>query len=77
MKGQLRIETVYAFIVVDDDGTEGIPAIQSPEGGWVPLVGADLERVSSLRELVPFVARGKRVTLAHFTRRQDIEVFEP
>lgn len=34
MKGQLRIDEMYAFIMIDEDGTEGIPAI---DGGGVLL----------------------------------------
>lgn len=78
MKGQLKIDTIYAFIVLDEDGTEGIPAALGPNGMLFPLVGADLARVASLRKFVETdpMLRGKRITLAHFTNRTDVEVIE-
>ncbi len=78
MKGQLRIDQMYAFIVLDDDGTEGIPAIRGPNGMVLPLVGADMARIDSLREIVrrdPML-KGKRITLAKFSVRENMEVIE-
>lgn len=79
MKGQLRIETVYAFIVLDDDGTEGIPAFYDPTTQMLmPMTGADTKRVEDLKRIImrdPMLA-GKRITLAHFTTRTDIEVIQ-
>ena len=77
-----RIEEMYAFIVEDtgpDD--EGVIAIQSPPGDdgttlWLPLVGADMARVNSLRPTALGIARqlGKPVKLVHFSNRQDLEI---
>ena len=77
-----RIDEMYAFIVEDsgpDD--EGVIGIQSMEGDsgyrlWLPLVGADIARVNSLRPIARGIGRkiGKKVTLVHFTNRQDIEI---
>jgi len=77
-----RIEEMYAFIVEDtgpDD--EGVIAIQSMEGEgkrilWLPLVGADMARVNSLRDIAQGIGQktGKKVTLAYFSNRQDLEV---
>lgn len=78
MKGQLRIEQMYAFIVLDDDNTEGIPAFATPSGP-MPMVGADMKRVDDLRPIAETIARdmGKKVTLCRFEVRTEIEVFEP
>jgi hypothetical protein len=83
MKGQLRIDTLYAFIVLDDDGTEGVPAIMAPSSVigmpmMVPLMGADTARIESLREVVMHdpALHGKKVTLAQFTNRKVIEVIQ-
>lgn len=80
MKGQLRIEQVYAFVVLDDDGTEGIPALAHPRtGAPLPMVGADMKRVNELRPAAEHIARdlGKKVTLCRFEIRTELEVFEP
>ncbi len=75
VEGQERILSLFAFIAVDEDGTEGVPALSS---GW-PLMGADLARVESLRVYAQMAADqlGKPVTLAHFSRRTDQEVIQP
>lgn len=77
-----RIEEMYAFIVEDtgpDD--EGVVAIQTGPGDdgrrlWLPLVGADMARVNSLRDIAEGIGReiNKKVTLVHFSNRQDLEV---
>lgn len=79
MKGQLRIETISAFIVLDDDGTEGIPAFMGPGGMAMPMVAADEARVHDLRLIAEEIARdmGKKVTLARFSVREDLEVLNP
>lgn len=76
MNGQQRIEEMFAFVCVDDDGTEGIPAIQV--GGMaMPLVGADMKRVESLRPIANEMARsGKKITIVKFTNRIELEVIE-
>jgi len=78
MKGQLRIETISAFIVVDDDGSEGILGTWTP-GGWTPLVGADEARIKSLEPIVQKWATElkKTITLAQFSIRTDIKQIEP
>jgi len=75
MNGQLRIDQMFAFIVVDDDGTEGVCAFNGPNGP-VPMVGADMARVESLRPIAQMLANAlkKPVTVAKFSIREDIEV---
>lgn len=78
MKGQLRIETCFAFVVIDDDGTEGVIGANMDDT-WVPLMGADEERVDSLRPLAQLIstAVGKEVTLLRFGGREELEVIRP
>jgi hypothetical protein len=78
MKGQLRIDQVFAFIVLDDDGTEGVPAVMAPNGMLLPLMGADLARIDSLRAIVERDPRltGKQITLAKFSGRENVEVIQ-
>lgn len=80
MKGQLRIETVYAFVALDPaDNTEGVIAVTTPGQMMMPLIGADLEMVEKLRPIAKATAQttGATVTLLHFTTRTEIEVIEP
>jgi len=79
-----KITDMYAFIVEDtgpDD--EGVIGIQSMEGEsgeriWLPLVGADMARVNSLKPIAEGIGRqiGKKVTLVHFSNREDLEVIQ-
>jgi len=71
-----RIDSLYAFVAEDsgpDD--EGIVGAQT-SGGWMPLVGADMARVKSLRPLAEAIARqtGKTIKLLHFETRRELEI---
>lgn len=77
MNGQLRIDVMYAFIVLDEDGTEGIPAMS--DGRMLfPMVGADMTRIDQLRQYVLHdpLLKGKRITLAKFSTRETLEVID-
>lgn len=78
MKGQLNIDALYAFIVRDDDGTEGLMGTMTPTG-WMPMVGADLQRAASLEPIAQNLANasGKCVTLAHFSVRENVKEITP
>lgn len=80
MRGRRRIEQMYAFVALDpEDDTEGVPAYTAPNGMMMPLVGADMTRVESLRPVAQELARvtGVRITLCRFEVRTELEVFEP
>jgi len=71
-----RIKEIFAFVAEDsgpDD--EGITAMQVGHT-WIPMVGADMARVDSLRPLVSKIARrtGKPVKLLRFSQREELEV---
>ena len=77
--GQLRIDEMYAFIQLDPlDNTEGIIAFLTSEG-WMPMVGADMGRVRSLRERAQEVAdqTGRPVQLVKFSTREELEMIRP
>jgi len=78
MKGQLRINQLFAFVLVDDDGTEGVPAFGDGRGVLMPLMGADMARVDSLKQLVATdpMFRGRRITLLRFGHRETIGVID-
>lgn len=70
-----KITEMYAFITEDkgpDD--EGVVAMHLGSQ-WMPLVGADLKRVASLKPYALDIAKktGKKVKLIHFTHREDLE----
>lgn len=78
MNGQVHIDQMYAYVVMDDDNTEGIPAFMNGNTA-MPMVGADMDRVKSLNPIAQKLAAelGKKVTLVRFSVRQEIEVFDP
>lgn len=73
-----RIDTLFAFIAVDDDGSEGVMAFMSPEG-WMPMVGADEARINSLKPIAQQMSSWtkKQVVLTRFTAREDVELIVP
>jgi hypothetical protein len=71
-----KIESMYAFVVEDiapDD--EGLIA-QAVGSMWMPLVGADMKRIDSLRPVAAAIGKriGKKIKLVKFTNRQEVEV---
>ena len=74
-----RIESIYAFVAEDsgpdDEGIIGTYTTQ----GWLPLVGADMARVESLKPIARAIAEqtGKTVKLLHFERRKEVEWLHP
>ncbi len=71
-----RVDRMFAYLSVDDDG-EGLLAAPT-RTGMMPLVGADADRMLSLRPLAEHVARavpGRPVRLVRFDRRTVIEEF--
>jgi len=68
MKGQLRIDSLFAFAQIDTDGTEGVVAMKFGDG-WMPLMGADLAMVAKLRPIAQHTATvtGRPVVLSHYS----------
>lgn len=78
--GQDRILSLWAFTCLDTDGTEGVIGAPMLGGlGLMPLIGADLARIHSLRPYAQAVATatGRPVTLSHFSVRTDQETLVP
>lgn len=76
----LDIDEMYAFVAVDPaDRNEGIIAISTPDGGMLPLVGADMRMVEKLRDSAQQIADLQRLTvrLVRFTNRELLEVITP
>ena len=73
-----KIEQMYAFVAEDSSpDDEGVIGMMTG-GGWMPLVGADMARVNSLRPIAESVAHqlGKPVKLLCFEQRSEIEVIQ-
>lgn len=72
-----RIDEFHAWISSDEDG-EGLIGHMTPTG-WLPLIGADRERIESLRGLAQQTAdaSGVEVRLVSFSVRTDVETLTP
>lgn len=75
-----KITALYAFVVEDtgpDD--EGILAASVGDDIFLPLVGADMERVNSLKPTAAKLAGalGKPVKIVLFSERTEVEVLNP
>ena len=76
-----KIEKLFAFIIEDtgpDD--EGVAAFHMfGSNVFMPMVGADMDRVESLRSHAQQIAQtmGKPIKLVEFSQRTELEVIEP
>ena len=71
---------MFAFIAVDPEGgDEGVVGVMKPNGEWVPLVGADMDRVVSLKPVAKQIARqtGREITIRYFANVVDMEKITP
>ena len=57
-----KIDNIYAWIITEEDGSEGIPAV-SIKGLMMPLIGADQARIESFRERAQQIAAIKNLPL--------------
>ena len=73
-----RIEQMYAFVAEDsgpdDEGVVGFMA----NTGWMPMVGADMARVESLKPIAQHIVSttGKKIKLLRFTNREEMGLIE-
>ena len=74
-----KITEMYAFIVADTGPEDEGVAAMLRGNAWLPMVGADMKRVESLRPFAEDLAKttGQKITIARFTQRTDLEVIEP
>ena len=71
-----KITEMFAFVVADkDEDDEGVLAHRLPDGGWFPMVGADMGRVESLRIIADNLSQliGKPYKILHFKLDGEIE----
>lgn len=76
-----KIEEIFAYIAVDNEPEdEGVVAAAiGPMGIMMPLIGANVARVDSIREMARKIANdsGKTIRLCKFSVREIVEVIEP
>jgi len=79
VRGQLRIDELFAFTAIDSDGTEGVTAFLTIDETILPMVAADRARVDSLRPIAQDIARQRGVTirLVRFSVREVLEEIKP
>jgi len=70
------INQMYAFVSEDsgpDD--EGIVGFHT-DTGWMPMVGADMDRIKSLKPIAQAIAKetGKKIKVLCFTNREELEI---
>jgi hypothetical protein len=72
----LSIDALYAWVVTEPDGGEGLAAINLPQLGWTPLIGADVDRMKSLRPYAEGLHRtsGQPMRLVRYSQREDLEI---
>ena len=73
--GPKRITEIWAWIVTESDGGEGIPAMHLPNGGVAPMLGADEVRVRAYEQDARLMAAALKVPVK-LCRFSDMEVIE-
>jgi hypothetical protein len=78
MTDKLFVESLWAFLSVDEQGNEGLCGHRVEGLGWVALVGADEARVVLLRPIAKQIAResGSKIKLVRFTTREELEMID-
>jgi protein gp37 len=68
------IDALYAWVATEPDGGEGVCSFQLGNT-HMPLVGADMDRIKSLRRFAEIIRRasGCPIRLVRFSTREDLE----
>jgi hypothetical protein len=74
--GPRIVAELWAWVVTEPDGGEGVPAIRTGEG-WLPAMGGDRARIESLRDLIVATTAGMPLKLVRFTGAEVVEVVRP
>jgi len=75
----LKIDSIWAFISVDEDGNEGVCAAPIQGLGPVPMIAADERRLKSLIPIAEHLAKhsGMTIKLIRLTAREEVRVIKP
>jgi hypothetical protein len=73
-----KITEMFAYVMADkDEDDEGVIGFYSPQaGGWIPMVGADVDRVKSLKKEADRISAqvGKPYKILKFKLVEEIEI---
>ncbi len=74
-----RIQHVWAVLAVHSDEDEGVVAVQTAPGHWLPLIAADETRLEQITALARRFAKeqNRPLRLVRFTVRENLETFHP
>lgn len=72
------IESIHAFVAVDEKGDEGVAAFRMGDH-WFPMVAADERRLESLKKMAKKIAMdtGKTLRIMKFTTKETIGEIAP
>ena len=73
-----KITALTAYVVIDpDSGDEGILGYQISPGVWMPLIGADTDRILSMRDIATQIcaATGTGYRILQFSDKTDVTEF--
>lgn len=73
-----RITEMFAYVMADkDEEDEGVIGFYSPHaGGWVPMVGADMDRMKSLKKEADRISEqvGKPYKILKFKLVEEVKI---
>jgi hypothetical protein len=69
-----KIESLTAFVAIDENGDEGILGFKGQNNTWLPLICADEERVKQMYPIAEAITRSskKPFRVVQFLVRVDI-----
>jgi hypothetical protein len=74
-----RITSITAYTIIGEDDEEGICGFLGADGTWMPMIAADAQRLSQLRQMAQLVANtsGQPVRVRRFEAPVEVETLEP
>jgi hypothetical protein len=72
-------EELFAYLVSDDDDEAGVAFWRTAGGETAPMIAPDRQAARSLEPIARRLAEmmDRPLTLVRFSRRQDVETFDP
>lgn len=70
-----KVTEMFAWLAVEENGSEGIIAGPVGRHELMPLVGGDRKRMEALRPVAEYVQQqtGLRIKLVRFSEREELE----
>lgn len=57
------IEEMFAFCAEEKEGDEGVIGFKATNGDWIPLVGADMNRIKSILHIAEQIGAEQNLTV--------------